>query len=328
MIQHNLEKTNQVKKTPSCMGNSEERLHKMYSNRAKSKLGNKIAHFENKLSQLEIKEKPKEMKTVKILLSEGRTIYQNTVIEVSNLNYAFGEKQVLNKLSFSLKTGSKTALIGENGSGKTTLLKAILKNNKNIIKRKNLGIGYFSQQFEALDLNKTVFDSIYPTSILDETSTRRLLANLLFSEEDLNKKVKILSGGEKNKLSIAILLTKDLNLLLLDEPTNHLDISSIEALEKALKSYSGTILFARHDKKLIENIATDIWILEKGHLIINGKSNQQQNKKAREHLKKENEKLLLENRLPTLSSQLATLDSEVDKKDLEVQYGLTLKQLK
>lgn len=328
MIQGQKEKTAQVKKTPKRMGTSEARLHKMGNQRATSKLEKNIEHLEKRLEQLDIKAKPKHMKAVKIPLNQANKLYGNTVIIGHNIHMAFDKKTVFHNLNFTLKNKSKTALIGRNGSGKTTLLEMIINDYASIHKKKHVKIGYFSQHQKDIDLKKTVLENMLNHSIFDETTTRRLLGNLLFSADDMDKKAFVLSGGERNKLAIAMLLTNDINVLILDEPTNHLDIPSIEALETALKNYEGTLLFVTHDKGLVKNIATEVWEIEDEKIIITTPTGQRQHNKSLDKIQKENNRLLLNNRLSALSSLLTAVDSEVERKALEADYQTTLKELK
>ncbi len=183
------------------------------------------------------------------------------VLEVKDLE--IGYDKVLQKVSFSLYRGEKLAVIGENGIGKSTLLKTIA----GILKPLggsfsfgyNVSIGYFDQQLEFKNTENTVFEEFseeFPE--LTTTKARTILGSFLFTGEDVEKKIKVLSGGEKARLKLCEIFKKEPNLLLLDEPTNHMDIVGKESLEQILKEYKGTLIFVSHDRYFVNKIADRI----------------------------------------------------------------------
>ena len=189
------------------------------------------------------------------------------VWEGENVTKAYADKPVFSDLDFSINRGEKVALIGQNGVGKTTLLRIIneiedFKGKANL--GHNVSIGYFGQyQAEQLNPNKTVYDTI-----LDEADeemrpkVRHLLGAFLFSGEDVFKKVKVLSGGERSRLALCKLMLRSHNFLVLDEPTNHLDIPSKEMLKKALNQYQGTLLIVSHDRDFLADLTTQVNVLK------------------------------------------------------------------
>lgn len=194
----------------------------------------------------------------------------NVAFKTENLVKRYGEKVVLKGLSVTLSRGDKVAVVGVNGIGKSTLLKiaagVLPYEGGSAELGHNVTVGYFAQhQLEALDPDKTVFEEILTVS-RDETISqlRSLLGAFLFSGDDVDKKVAVLSGGEKSRLALAKLLMKPANFLVMDEPTNHLDIASREVLEEALRQYQGTILVASHDRRFIDAIATRVLEFEYG----------------------------------------------------------------
>jgi ATP-binding cassette subfamily F protein 3 len=166
-----------------------------------------------------------------------------------------------------LRRGECAALIGPNGAGKTTFLKTLLQRTQPLSGEVALGasldIAYFAQAHEDLHPERTLveeIDAVAPHMLLAEI--RHYLARVLFTGEDVFKKVEVLSGGERGRLALAKLTLSNANLLLLDEPTNHLDIPSQETLQEVLAEYQGTILLVSHDRYLIDALATQIWEIE------------------------------------------------------------------
>lgn len=183
------------------------------------------------------------------------------VLEVKDLE--IGYDKVLQKISFSLYRGEKLGIIGENGIGKSTLLKTIAGKIKALGGSFSFGynvtLGYFDQQLEFKNVENTVYEEfIEEFPELTTTKARTILGSFLFKGEDVEKKIKMLSGGEKARLKLCEIFKKEPNLLLLDEPTNHMDIVGKESLEQILKEYKGTLIFVSHDRYFVEKIANKI----------------------------------------------------------------------
>lgn len=189
------------------------------------------------------------------------------VLTVENLAIGYGESVLAKGLNFTLQRGESLGIIGGNGTGKTTFLKTILGKTREISGKIIWGtktdFGYYSQNLEDLDDRNEIISELRRVAPLAENGElRSFLARFLFFGEDVFKRVKDLSGGEKGRLALAKLIFSGKNVLLLDEPTNHLDIPSREALENALDAYAGTILTVSHDRFFLDKISTRILAFE------------------------------------------------------------------
>ena len=186
------------------------------------------------------------------------------VVEIKNLTKSYGDNLVLDDIDFTLEKGEKIAFVGKNGEGKTTLSKIIVGDTDYSGHFKlghNIKIGYFAQnQDEILDQTKTVFQTFDDIAVGDvRTKLRDILGAFLFRGEDIDKKVKVLSGGEQSRLAIAKLLLEPVNLLVLDEPTNHLDIHSKKILKNTLQNFKGTIIIVSHDRDFLNGLTNTIY---------------------------------------------------------------------
>jgi ATP-binding cassette subfamily F protein 3 len=189
------------------------------------------------------------------------------ILRVESLSIGY-DKVLAKAVTFAIEKGQKVAVIGANGIGKSTLLKTVSRHIASLSGEFQMGQNvlpiYFAQdQLEIFDSEKTVFESIMATSDLDigQKQIMNILGSFLFRGTDANKKVKVLSGGEKSRLGLACLLTQKSNFLLLDEPTNHLDMSSASMLSSALDNYEGSALFVSHDRDFINTVATHILVM-------------------------------------------------------------------
>ncbi|MGM9752598.1 MAG: ABC-F family ATP-binding cassette domain-containing protein [Candidatus Cryptobacteroides sp.] len=220
-----------------------------------------------KLDRIEIDESDNATLTVKFPPAQrsGDVVYKAT-----GLGVAYPQKVVFRNADIEIKRGEKVALIGRNGEGKTTLMRVIMGELDPIEGESKIGhnvnIGYFAQnQEDVLDKNETVFSTLDRVATGDiRTKLRDLLAQFLFRGEDIDKKVAVLSGGERARLGMAKLMLQNHNLLALDEPTNHMDIKSKDILKQALKAYDGTLIIVSHDRDFLDGLVDKFYEFEDG----------------------------------------------------------------
>jgi len=193
------------------------------------------------------------------------------ILEGTNLTKDYPQKRVLDNLNFSVIKDDRIAFVGKNGEGKTTLTKVITKmvdHTGDLKFGHNVVIGYYAQnQTEFLDPEKTVFKTIDDVAVGDvRPRIKGILGGFLFSGDDIEKKVKVLSGGEKSRLALARLLLTPANLLILDEPTNHLDMRSKDVLKSALIQYNGTLIIVSHDRDFLQGLTNRVFEFRKGKI--------------------------------------------------------------
>ncbi|MGP1484504.1 MAG: ribosomal protection-like ABC-F family protein [Campylobacter sp.] len=200
------------------------------------------------------------------------------LFEFKNLSKTIGEKMLFEGFNMRVLQGERIAIVGRNGSGKSTLLKILLgleTQSSGEIKRGDVKIGYFDQSRSVLDDDKNLIETFCPNGgdhVLVRGRNMHVygyLKNFLFPREFLDKKIGVLSGGEKNRVALALLFTKTYDVLVLDEPTNDLDISTINILEDYLRSFEGAILLVSHDRYFVDKIAQKLWVFEGTKININ-----------------------------------------------------------
>ncbi|MBQ8034677.1 MAG: ABC-F family ATP-binding cassette domain-containing protein [Bacteroidales bacterium] len=221
----------------------------------------------DKLERIEIDEEDKSALSVKFPPAPRAG---QIVFKAKDATIGYGSKVVIDNVNVTIERGEKIAFVGRNGEGKTTLMKIITKELFPIDGEAALGynvdMGYYAQnQEDVLDKNCTVFDTLDRIAVGDiRTKLRDILAAFLFRGEDIDKKVAVLSGGERARLAMAKLMLKPHNLLALDEPTNHMDLSSKDILQQALQAYDGTLVIVSHDRDFLDGLVDKIYEFRDG----------------------------------------------------------------
>ena len=242
--------------------------------------------IETRLQKMDIIEKPKTKNELKINLKvDERT--SNRVLIISNFDLSIGNRELLKKANMEVYYKERVCLMGKNGVGKTTLIKNILNNTHDNIKLgTNIKIGYIPQEIRFDNEDLTIYEHMRKIFVGSESELRSKLNQFYFTSDNINKKIKSLSGGEKVRLKLLELILKNANLLILDEPTNHIDIDTREILEESLLNYEGTILFISHDRYFINKIATKIvTIQDKKMITYDGNYDSIKNKPVKVELK-------------------------------------------
>ena len=228
---------------------------------------------QTRLDRLERIERPQEQVKLNLKLTanvrSGRIALSTSPLRVGYQD-PDGEDQLVTTPSLTIERGDRVALVGPNGSGKTTLLRTLVGELKPLKGRISLGanvqVGYYAQGHEGLPLSGTPLSVTLESQPMGEEAARTYLGRFLFSDDDVFKPISALSGGERSRLALALLLLKRANFLVLDEPTNHLDIHTRETLEEMLAEFDGTILFVSHDRFFIDRIATRVWAISEGEI--------------------------------------------------------------
>ncbi|WP_146171178.1 ATP-binding cassette domain-containing protein, partial [Saccharospirillum sp. MSK14-1] len=237
-------------------------VNRFSANASKAKQASSRAKKMDKIKLDEVKRSSRQHPS--ITLKQDKKLHRQALI-LEELAHGFDGETLFQGGNLILEAGAKLAVIGENGAGKTTFLRCLLNHyqvSAGVVKwAENAVIGYCPQDSSAdFDNDLTLFDWMAQWRLPkhDDLMIRAMLGRLLFTADDFNKKAKVCSGGEKNRLLFGKLMMQDLNVLIMDEPTNHMDMESIEALNNALKEFDGTLIFVSHDREFVSSLATRV----------------------------------------------------------------------
>ncbi|MCC5437470.1 Msr family ABC-F type ribosomal protection protein [Clostridium botulinum] len=223
------------------------------------KMYNAVKSMEHRIAALGDVEAPESIRRIRFRQSKALELHNPYPIIGTEVCKRFGDKVLFEKASFSIPLGAKVALTGGNGVGKTSLIQMILNREDNISISPKAKIGYFAQNGYKYNSNQEIMEFMQEDCDYNISEIRSVLASMGFVQNDIGKRLSVLSGGEIIKLLLAKMLMGKYNILLMDEPSNFLDIPSLEALEVLMKEYAGTIVFITHDKRLLDNVADMIY---------------------------------------------------------------------
>jgi ATP-binding cassette subfamily F protein 3 len=239
---------------------------KIYDN---EKFAAKAKTMQKRLDKMDKIEKPVlDRKRMELRLNGWRG--SNKVLELAEVSKSFGSKQVFSNLNETIWHGERVGLIGPNGAGKSVLLRMILgkemPDTGEIKIGPSISIGHYAQEHETLDFNQTVVDAVRYAGEMSESRATAFLLRYLFTYKQVSQKIGELSGGERSRLQLALVVLSGANFLLLDEPTNNLDIASAEVLEQALEDFEGTVLVISHDRYFLDRTVERLLVIENGQL--------------------------------------------------------------
>ncbi|WP_307472768.1 Msr family ABC-F type ribosomal protection protein [Paenibacillus harenae] len=226
------------------------------------KLHNAAKNMERRIESLGDVKPPEATRAVHFRLSQALELHNPFPITGKEISKRLGDKVIFEKASFQFPLGAKIALTGANGTGKTTLFKMILDREDGISLSPKAEIGYFAQNGYKFNRNQGIMEFMLENCDYQVSEIRAVLASMGFSQNDVRKELSMLSGGEIIKLQLAKMLLGRYNILLMDEPSNFLDLPAVEALERLMKNYAGTIIFISHDFRLLENVADVVYEIE------------------------------------------------------------------
>ncbi|NNL10098.1 MAG: ABC-F family ATP-binding cassette domain-containing protein [Croceitalea sp.] len=262
------QQTNAQKNQDKQIQQTEKLIEKFRAKASKASMAQSLIKKLDKIDRIEVDEDDHSVMKLKfpISVTPGKVI-----AELESLSKSYGDNHVLTNISLLLERGSKTAFVGQNGQGKTTLAKIMvgeLKYDGHLKTGHNVQMGYFAQnQAEYLNGNKTVLDTMIDAANENNRSkVRDILGSFLFRGDEVDKYVKVLSGGERNRLALAKLLLQPFNVLVMDEPTNHLDIKSKNVLKQALQSFEGTLILVSHDRDFLQGLTDKVYEFKDGNI--------------------------------------------------------------
>ncbi|MEQ3661423.1 MAG: ATP-binding cassette domain-containing protein [Flavobacterium sp.] len=331
---------NQAKKIEE----TEKLIEKFRAKASKASMAQSLIKKLDKVERIEVDEDDNSVMNISFPVSQ---VPGRVVVEAEHVTKSYGDKTILKDISLLVERGSKIAFVGQNGQGKSTFIKAIVNEfeyDGNVKLGHNVQLGYFAQnQAEYLDGEITLLDTMLEAATdSNRSKVRDMLGSFLFRGDDVEKKVKVLSGGERNRLALCKLLLQPINVLLMDEPTNHLDIKSKNVLKTALHKYEGTLLLVSHDRDFLQGLANvtyefkdqkikeylgdinffleqrnaqDMRAFEKVDEVVKPKEKNEAKSLSYEDQKKNKS---LQNRLSKIESNIQQLEKDIQKDDKEL----------
>lgn len=245
---------------------TEQLINKFRAKASKASFAQSLIKKLDKIERIEVEDEDVTKFNIRF---ESAVTPGKVIFKAENVSKNYGDKNVFSEANFYIERGEKIAFLGQNGQGKTTMAKimsGLIPYEGNLEHGHNVQIGYFAQnQEEVLNGNKTVLQEAEDAATeITRPRVRDLLGSFLFQGEEVEKKVKVLSGGERNRLALCKLLLRPFNTLIMDEPTNHLDIQSKAIIKEALKNFSGTLIIVSHDREFLEDLADKIFEFRNG----------------------------------------------------------------
>ncbi|AXO81307.1 ABC transporter ATP-binding protein [Olleya aquimaris] len=247
---------------------TEKLIEKFRAKASKATMAQSLIKKLDKIDRIEVDEDDNSVMTLNfpVSITPGKV-----VVEANNISKSYGDNHVLSGVDLMIERDIKTAFVGQNGQGKSTLAKILvgdLKHDGELKLGHNVQIGYFAQnQAEYLDGNKTVLDTmIDAANETNRSKVRDILGSFLFRGEEADKYVRVLSGGERNRLALAKLMLQPFNVLIMDEPTNHLDIKSKNVLKDALQRFEGTLILVSHDRDFLQGLTSTLFEFKDGNI--------------------------------------------------------------
>ncbi|WP_242156390.1 ABC-F family ATP-binding cassette domain-containing protein [Aestuariivivens sediminis] len=324
---------------------TEKLIEKFRAKASKASMAQSLIKKLDRIERIEVDEDDQSAMRLNFPVS---VIPGKVVIEADHISKNYGDNQVLKDVNLLIERDSKTAFVGQNGQGKSTLAKIIvgeIKHNGHLKLGHNVQLGYFAQnQAEYLDGNKTVLDTmIDAANETNRSRVRDILGSFLFRGDEVDKYVRVLSGGERNRLALAKLMLQPFNVLIMDEPTNHLDMTSKNVLKEALKRYEGTLILVSHDRDFLQGLSNKVYEfkdrkikeylgdidyylesrnvenmreVEKRTIVKDSpKKKQQQSYEEQKRLK------ALNNKLSSVEAKISQLEKEIKAVDLELEIN-------
>ena len=355
LVQRNELKTQQLsaqKNQEKQIQQTEKLIEKFRAKASKATMAQSLIKKLDKIDRIEVDEDDNSVMNLRfpISITPGKII-----AEIEDLSKNYGDKKVLNNIDLLIERDSKTAFVGQNGQGKSTLAKIMvgdIEYTGHLKLGHNVQIGYFAQnQAEYLDGTKTILDTmIDAANETNRSKVRDILGSFLFRGDDVDKYVRVLSGGERNRLALAKMLLQPLNVLVMDEPTNHLDIKSKNVLKQALQNFEGTLILVSHDRDFLQGLTNKVYEFKDQKIreylgdidyYLNQRKAEnfraiEKKTKVKKEVKKEDDKKVdykdqkkikaLKNKLSNVESEISSLESEIKKIDqgLLLEYEATI----